>query len=81
MGAAHVDVTISSNAAHAQDLNVLYNFQGAGPDGATPNRGMIPDRAGNFYGSTTYGESPGAGTVFRIAPDGYMGRQSEMRGS
>ena len=38
-------------------------------DGEFPLAGLILDKSGNLYGSTTYGGSP-VGTVFRLAPDG-----------
>jgi len=43
---------------------VLHRFKG-GNDGGTPTAGLILDKKGNLYGTTS-----GPGTVFRIAPDG-----------
>lgn len=49
--------------------SALYAFQG-GLDGVSPNSGLIVDNAGNLYGTTSYGGQFGAGTVFKITPDG-----------
>ena len=49
---------------------VLYNFSG-GADGVSPFAGLIPDSAGNLYGTTLGGGgSPNAGTVFKVTPAG-----------
>lgn len=53
---------------------VLHAFAG-GNDGFSPRAGLILDKAGNLYGTTTEGggagcEYYGCGTVFKIAPDG-----------
>ena len=53
--------------------NVLYTFTG-GPDGSSPNGGLVFDGKGNLYG-TTYGGGAGnrrkkAGTVFQLSSTG-----------
>lgn len=53
---------------------VLHTFQGT-DDGCIPEAGLTADSAGNLYGTTRSGPScggnnAGAGTVFRLAPDG-----------
>jgi uncharacterized repeat protein (TIGR03803 family) len=48
---------------------LLYSFQG-GSDGESPHAGLIKDRRGNFYGTTSGGGVNGLGTVFKLAPDG-----------
>ncbi len=53
---------------------VLYAFQG-GNDGASPQAGLIADKAGNLYGTTYNGGGTtncfgGCGTVFKLAPGG-----------
>jgi uncharacterized repeat protein (TIGR03803 family) len=48
---------------------VLHNFAG-GTDGAYPEGGLIRDKAGNFYGTTTAGGTAGTGTVFRVTAAG-----------
>jgi uncharacterized repeat protein (TIGR03803 family) len=45
---------------------VLYSFTG-GADGANPYAGLIRDKAGNLYGTTSSGGS-GYGTVFKLKP-------------
>src|SRR5208337_3323994 len=61
------------NGGWAED--VLYPFTG-GPDRAYPYAGVIFDQAGNLYGTTYYGGTPGCyegngcGTVFQLAPSG-----------
>jgi uncharacterized repeat protein (TIGR03803 family) len=45
---------------------VLYSFMG-GTDGAQPSAGdLILDKAGNIYGTTTYGGASGNGTVYKL---------------
>jgi len=50
-------------------VTTLYAFKG-GPDGQAPFAGVIMDRSGNLYGTTTGGGLFGGGTVFRLAPNG-----------
>jgi uncharacterized repeat protein (TIGR03803 family) len=49
--------------------SVLYSFQG-GSDGIGPYAGLIFDREGALYGTTSEGGGPGFGygTVFKLAP-------------
>jgi uncharacterized repeat protein (TIGR03803 family) len=54
--------------AHAA-FKVLYAFEG-GTDGSYPEASLIRDRAGNLYGTTEYGGTYDAGTIFRLAPHG-----------
>ena len=53
----------------AGDETVLYNFRG-GPDGASPQGGVIRDPAGNLYGTTVHGGAAGAGVVYKLAASG-----------
>ena len=46
----------------------LYAF--SGNDGANPYNGVIFDKAGNLYGTTTQGGASGNGTVFELSPSG-----------
>ncbi len=64
--------------AQAQTFTVLHNFTG-GQDGKTPNTGLTMDRAGNLYGTTSYGgyqsnsdckDLGGCGVVFKMARGG-----------
>ncbi len=45
----------------------IYTFQG-GTDGALPAAGLIADKSGNLYGTTTSGGVAGNGTVFELSP-------------
>ena len=46
--------------------NVLYRFSGA--DGAYPQGELTFDQAGNIYGTTVNGGSPGWGVVYSLTP-------------
>jgi uncharacterized repeat protein (TIGR03803 family) len=50
---------------------LLYSFTG-GADGAYPHAGLVPDSAGNLYGTTLYGGiangASGFGVVFKLTP-------------
>jgi uncharacterized repeat protein (TIGR03803 family) len=48
--------------------SVLHRF--SGPDGATPYSGLVPDAAGNLYGTTVNGGASGNGTVYQVTPSG-----------
>ena len=48
---------------------MLYAFTG-GSDGANPFAGLIADRAGNLYGTTSRGGASGNGVVFKLSPSG-----------
>lgn len=50
---------------------VLHDFTG-GSDGAHPAGGLIADRKGNLYGTTSSGGSGGYGTVFKITASGNL---------
>jgi uncharacterized repeat protein (TIGR03803 family) len=50
----------------ASKYKVLYKFTG-GADGGTPN-GLIIDKLGNLYGTTSAGGATGNGTVFKLEP-------------
>src|SRR5262249_44910627 len=43
-----------------------YSFTGSGSDGAEPVAGLIADASGNLFGTTEYGGSSRAGTVFEL---------------
>lgn len=63
-------ILMGSYPAAAQE-GVLYNFQGSynyGPDGAFPESNLIFDAKGNLYGTTGYGGTNGAGSVFELSP-------------
>ncbi len=48
---------------------VLYSFTG-GADGAQPHQALTLDQAGNLYGTTFAGGMYGAGTIYRLSPNG-----------
>jgi uncharacterized repeat protein (TIGR03803 family) len=50
------------------NLTTLYNF--SGPDGAAPQAGLTQAADGKLYGTTAFGGSNSAGTIFRITTDG-----------
>ena len=50
--------------------NVLYSFPGGASDGYFPQSGVALDNIGNLYGTTYYGGTYGAGTVYRLTPSG-----------
>ena len=49
-------------------LNILYDFNDLGTTGALPVGGLVLDGRGNLYGTTIYGGSDDAGTVFVVKP-------------
>ena len=50
---------------------VLHDFNQGIFDGFEPRSGLTRDAVGNFYGTTTYGETGGGnGTVYKLTPDG-----------
>jgi uncharacterized repeat protein (TIGR03803 family) len=56
-------------AAKNAHFQSLYTFTG-GADGGWPAGNLIADKSGNLYGTTSVGGPNGAGTVFKLAPDG-----------
>jgi len=55
--------------SHGRETD-LFSFAGGGVDRAYPTASLIRDAAGNLYGTTQYGDSFGAGTVFKLNPSG-----------
>jgi uncharacterized repeat protein (TIGR03803 family) len=49
---------------------VLYSFTG-GADGSRPSSGVIRDAAGNFYGTTSAGDSANQGVVYKVNAAGH----------
>jgi uncharacterized repeat protein (TIGR03803 family) len=66
---------LAPGAYAAHNERVLYSFHG-GSDGSYPTAGLISDKAGNLYGTTSAGgsgscsspEGFGCGTVFELSP-------------
>jgi len=56
--------------AMAQQEKVLHSFAQNGRDGASPDAGVIVDKAGNIYGTTLAGGTAKVGTVFELSPSG-----------
>jgi uncharacterized repeat protein (TIGR03803 family) len=65
-------------------FTVLYSFKGTKKDGSTPLGSLIWDSAGNLYGTTTEGGSPGLGAqspcvytgcgiIFELSPPATVG--------
>jgi uncharacterized repeat protein (TIGR03803 family) len=48
---------------------VLHNFSG-GTDGIIPTGGLLRDKAGNLYGTTSQGGTSNDGVIFKITPRG-----------
>jgi uncharacterized repeat protein (TIGR03803 family) len=55
----------------------IYLFTGlgftGGADGVNPTAGVIFDKVGNLYGTTSYGGSKNVGAVYQLKPDGSGG--------
>jgi uncharacterized repeat protein (TIGR03803 family) len=66
-GPANAGVVFKLDPVGQQTL--LYSFTG-GADGSNPYAGLIPDSAGNLYGTTYSGGTSGYGVVFKLDPAG-----------
>ena len=64
-GAAGAGVVYKLDPADHE--TVLYSFTG-GADGGNPYAGVIPDSAGDLYGTTFGGGAAGAGVVYKLDP-------------
>jgi len=60
-------LTPPSTQGAAWTETVLYRFAG-GSDGKTPVAGLVSDQASNLYGTTLFGGTTDAGTVFQLTP-------------
>jgi uncharacterized repeat protein (TIGR03803 family) len=56
---------VAMPTARVQTLVVLHTFT-AGAEGASPHAGLIPDAAGNLFGTTVSGGTYGYGSVFKL---------------
>ena len=57
--------TGAATRAQTQTFTILYSFTG-GSDGRQPGGGLLLDAAGNLYGTTAFGGTSNAGTVFKV---------------
>ena len=64
IGGTVYKLTAGSSGSYTE--SVLYSFPGPSNDGDGPFSGLLMDSSGNLYGTTTYGGTSGAGTVFEI---------------
>ena len=54
----------------ASQYTTLFTFTVGHDDGIRPRGGLVFDQAGNLYGTTSRGGAHGAGTVFKLTPNG-----------
>lgn len=64
-------VAVHLTAARGATFKLLHSFSG-GADGSSPAGGMVLDRAGNLYGTTSQGGSSGCGSVFEVPRGGTL---------
>lgn len=67
-----------SQPAQSQTYRVIHVFTEQGSDGATPYGGPVLDRFGNLYGTTYLGGLWGAGSVYRLSPNGSRWRYKPL---
>jgi len=60
---------VAPNVTGGWTETVVHRFTG-GADGCGPSGDLVFDQAGNLFGTTVYGGSPGLGTVFELMPSG-----------
>src|SRR5271166_91095 len=61
-------VTACRTALCGWEETPLHQFEDYPSDGAEPFGGVVSDRAGNFYGTTSYGGAFGVGVVYELTP-------------
>jgi uncharacterized repeat protein (TIGR03803 family) len=66
---ANVLAMAAAPLIQAQTFSVVHDFA-SGSDGSAPKAGLVMDRLGNLYGTTTAGGTSGAGTVFKMTRKG-----------
>ncbi len=71
-----VFAVVHSTGAWAENTYKVLHVFGQGSDGWAPESGLVLDRSGNLFGTTTAGGSgcsqyPGCGIVFELTPDEY----------
>ncbi len=68
---------LTPNGSGGWTETVLHSF-GSGADGAGPWAGLIFDRVGNLYGTTSGGGTHRGGTVYELTPHGSGGWTEKM---
>lgn len=66
----------STGVPGAWKFNALFTFPTT--DGQWPSGGLVADAAGNLYGTTQYGGSSNAGSVFELSPNGNAWKETEL---
>ena len=56
----------AASTANAQTFNSLYSFSGS-PDGANPYGDVTMDKTGTLYGTTRFGGSSNAGSIYKLS--------------
>jgi uncharacterized repeat protein (TIGR03803 family) len=51
-------------------FTVLHSFAGGTSDGCAPNGSVVQDKAGNFYGTTSFCGSKNYGTIWKVSKTG-----------
>jgi uncharacterized repeat protein (TIGR03803 family) len=69
---AAAQLVLSIGLAHAASETVIHNFEQF-PDGEAPQAGLIQDKNGNLYGTTTDGGAYYFGDVYELSPNGSGG--------
>jgi len=64
---------IVRSQAFGYNESVLWNFGGGSINGTMPFAGLISDKSGNLYGTTSAGGDQGFGTVFKVIPPSTAG--------
>jgi len=62
------ELTPPATPGGAWSETVLHSFTGQNGDGANPQSGLVFDRNGRLYGTTSKGGTAGKGTVFTLTP-------------
>jgi uncharacterized repeat protein (TIGR03803 family) len=69
-GAQGAGTVFQLTLTKARTLTVLHTFNADGTDGTFPDAGVVFDKVGNLYGTTSQGGASDSGTVFKITPAG-----------
>jgi uncharacterized repeat protein (TIGR03803 family) len=59
---------LSPNGSGGWTVSILHTFRGGPSDGRYPEGTPVLDSAGNIYGTTVFGGSNSAGTVWKLTP-------------